>query len=107
MTRPAIPRGHRWADLQDDAAEVSLEDLQYDAACAAVQATPDGARMFDLMHRMTTFRVLAPNASDGALRELEGQRRFVAILEGRVERHNRPKPRKTETVDGGRRRQRR
>ena len=43
-------------------------------------AGPDGARVLGTLKAMTLERTLGPDASDAALRDLEGQRRLVAII---------------------------
>jgi len=42
----------------------------------------DGRRVLDHLRAMTTERVLGPDASDAALRHLEGQRSLVAMIAG-------------------------
>lgn len=41
---------------------------------------PDGAVALDHLRRITFERVLAPEAGEAALRDLEGQRRLAATL---------------------------
>ncbi|WP_188261016.1 hypothetical protein [Azospirillum tabaci] len=43
-------------------------------------AGPDGARVLATLKAMTLERTLGPDASDAALRDLEGQRRLVALI---------------------------
>ncbi|KAA0680296.1 hypothetical protein [Roseomonas genomospecies 6] len=43
-------------------------------------AGPDGARVLGTLKAMTLERTLGPDASDAALRDLEGQRRLVAVI---------------------------
>lgn len=43
-------------------------------------AGPDGARVLTTLKGMTLERTLGPDASDAALRDLEGQRRLVALI---------------------------
>lgn len=41
---------------------------------------PDGARVLGVLRAMTVERTLGPEASDAALRHLEGQRALVATI---------------------------
>ncbi|WP_199229369.1 hypothetical protein [Azospirillum sp. TSO22-1] len=43
-------------------------------------AGPDGARVVAALRAMTVERTLGPDASDAALRHLEGQRALVATI---------------------------
>lgn len=43
-------------------------------------AGPDGARVLGVLRAMTVGRTLGPDASDAALRHLEGQRALVATI---------------------------
>ncbi len=49
-------------------------------------ARADGRQVLDHLRAMTTERVLGPDASDAALRHLEGQRHLVAAIAGLVAR---------------------
>jgi hypothetical protein len=79
------PARHSWDDLTARE-EISREEQLVDLCFWSVFRTPDGIRALEFMHLLTTFKRNSPNDSDGALRELEAQRRFVAILEARIER---------------------
>jgi len=95
MNAPIRPGGHTWADLIAPD-EIDPEEMRVDADFYRVFTTPEGQRALAHMHALTTFKRNLPNASDGALREAEAQRRFVAIIEARISRYmNRNK-------DGGR-----
>lgn len=57
----------------------------HEPPCLARQAarllgSPDGRAVVDHLRRMTLERSLGPEASDGALRHLEGQRHLVLHL---------------------------
>lgn len=98
------PKGHRWADLQNPKSDNSAEDAREaraDAIFAQVFSTAAGAQALEFMHVLTTWKRNAPVDSDGALRELEAQRRFVAILEARIARHNERVKRQAEKTNGG------
>jgi len=43
-------------------------------------AGPDGARVLGVLRAMTVERTLGPDATDAALRHLEGQRALVATI---------------------------
>ncbi len=43
-------------------------------------AGPDGAQVLGTLKAMTLERTLGPDASDAALRDLEGQRRLVTLI---------------------------
>lgn len=43
-------------------------------------AGPDGTRVLATLKAMTLERTLGPDASDAALRDLEGKRRLVALI---------------------------
>jgi len=49
-------------------------------ACARVFRDQDGAVVLEHLRGLTTDRVLGPEASDAALRTLEGQRALIAHL---------------------------
>lgn len=49
-------------------------------AFARCFAGPDGARVLGVLRAMTVERTLGPDASDAALRHLEGQRALVAAI---------------------------
>jgi hypothetical protein len=80
------PNGHNWDDVysdgEDDAAERAV-----DARFFVTFTSVEGQKTLEDMHVLTTWKRNQPNASDGALRELEAQRRFVAIIEARIARH--------------------
>lgn len=61
-------------------------------AFARCFAGADGARVLDHLRRLTTGRVLGPEATCAALRHLEGQRALVAHIAGLVARGRRPDP---------------
>ncbi|KAA5605522.1 hypothetical protein F1188_11230 [Roseospira marina] len=50
-------------------------------ACARLFAHDDGRRLRAHLHALTLARHLGPDASDAALRHLEGQRALVAHLD--------------------------
>lgn len=51
-------------------------------AATRIFATADGALLLAHLRRITLNRALGPQASDAALRMLEGQRALVLMLEG-------------------------
>lgn len=51
---------------------------------AAVFATPEGQRVLAHLRRITTGRVLGPEDPDAALRDLEGRRALMALLDMRI-----------------------
>lgn len=62
------------------------DDFETAAAFARCFATPDGARVLAALGAMTLARALGPDASDAALRQLEGQRRLVLTVRALVNR---------------------
>lgn len=50
------------------------------AAVARCLATPDGARLLAVLRALSLDRALGPDATDAALRHLEGQRALVITL---------------------------
>lgn len=101
MKQHTRPAGHSWADI-GKTEPLSREEILFDAVCFKVLQTPDGQKLLAYLHEITTFQRNSPNDSDGALRELEAQRRLVAIIEARNARYL-----KGTKTDGGRTRTRR
>lgn len=102
MRSPRRPgQGHSWAELEK-ADDLPIEEKQIDAIFARTFLTADGQKTLEYFHLLTTFKRSQPNAPEGALREDEAMRRFVAIIEARIARHL-----KGTKQDGGRTRRRR
>lgn len=80
MTRPFDPN----AAPDPDAA--AAERRRSEIAVARCFAGPDGDRALAYLARVTVQRTLGPEASDAALRDLEGQRRLYHHLLGLIER---------------------
>nr|BDD47277.1 hypothetical protein 1 [bacterium] len=59
---------------------------------ARVFSSAEGRRVLHHLRAITRERVLAPDASDAALRHVEGQRALVAHLESLIERGRNPVP---------------
>ena len=70
----------------DAATPEAADDFETAAAFARCFATPDGARVLAALSAMTLERALGPDASDAALRQLEGQRRLVLTMRALVNR---------------------
>lgn len=66
-----------WAWFTDTGAPTPVDAPVFVARCFS---TPDGRRTLDLLKAMTLERATGPEASDAALRHLEGQRCLVAQL---------------------------
>lgn len=75
--------GWGWFDADRPQADGDFETA---AAFARCFATPDGARVLAALSAMTLERALGPDASDAALRQLEGQRRLVLTMRALVNR---------------------
>lgn len=82
MPPPDAAAGWRWFDGAGEAdfAETAAAPSALDGAFARCFATPDGARVLAALSAMTLGRALGPEASDAALRQLEGQRRLVLTM---------------------------
>lgn len=70
----------------DDAAPANGGDGEAAAAFARCFSTPDGVRVLAALSAATLERALGPDASDAALRQLEGQRRLVLSLRAIIAR---------------------
>ena len=55
-----------------------------ESAIAKIAMQPEGQIFLDWMRNQTTFRTLGPEASDGALRGLEGNRQLMQTIEGMI-----------------------
>lgn len=75
MTRPPKPALGRDAMLRSAESEADISDLVLSAL-----STLAGAKLLDYLRNITLHRTLGPGASDAELRDLEGQRRLVAML---------------------------
>jgi hypothetical protein len=82
MPPPEAAAGWRWFD----GAGAEPKDQETAAAFARCFSTPDGARVLGTLTAMTLSRALGPEASDAALRQLEGQRRLVLTVRALAER---------------------
>lgn len=67
-----------WAWFADPAATPATDDPA--PSFARCFGGPDGARVLGVLRAMTVERTLGPEASDAALRHLEGQRQLVATI---------------------------
>lgn len=80
----------RWNQIHaiaSDTGDSEKRKIELDMLYAAVLDTPDGLKLLDHFRDITLERVLPMDAPDGALRELEAQRRFVRAIESRILRH--------------------
>jgi len=68
------------------AADRRRRERELDAAFASTFASPAGEKVLAWLGSITFGRVMGPEASDGALRHLEGQRYVVQIIMERVNR---------------------
>lgn len=84
---PPLPIGWDWLDSVTAPAERSDEDPA--PAFARCFAGPDGQRVLAMLKAMTLERALGPDASDAALRHLEGQRVLVATISALAARGSR------------------
>lgn len=73
----ADPVGWDWLDATAAPPEGAEDPAPAFARCFA---GPDGARVLAALRAMTLDRALGPDASDAALRHLEGQRQLVAAI---------------------------
>ncbi|MCR9222332.1 MAG: hypothetical protein NXI21_19085 [Alphaproteobacteria bacterium] len=64
----------------------AAERRRAEISVARCFAGPDGERALAHLARITVERALGPEASDAALRDLEGQRRLYHHLLGLIER---------------------
>lgn len=69
-----------WAWFADPAAPSARADDDPAPSFAGCFGGPDGARVLGVLRAMTVERTLGPEASDAALRHLEGQRQLVATI---------------------------
>jgi hypothetical protein len=84
------PFGWGWFDRrQREGAEPSedekSEEARLDAAYLAVFNSPDGKKLLEQWRNLTVERALPANASESALRQLEGQRQFVQAIVARLQ----------------------
>lgn len=77
----AEPKGQEGGD------EASTEVARAFARCFA---GPEGERALTYLRALTLDRYLGPNASDAALRHIEGQRHLVAHVTALIDRGRRP-----------------
>lgn len=84
----------RWDEVQrgnTEAAANATENekarLHLDALHSRVFSTPDGKHLLAYLRSISIERRNPPGDSDGALRELESKRNFVAHIEARIARH--------------------
>lgn len=93
--------GHTWSEVRAaaDANELSADEKRTDMLHYRVFSTPDGQELLKFMRSETIERRNAPNDSDGALREFEAVRRFVARLEQRIARAIQPSKRRPKATD--------
>ncbi|WP_042701259.1 hypothetical protein [Azospirillum sp. B506] len=81
--RPMIERtGWDWLEppLSSDPAPASASDADPAPSFARCFAGTDGARVLAVLRAMTLDRALGAEASEAALRHLEGQRQLVATI---------------------------
>jgi hypothetical protein len=67
----------------------SPPDRRVEEACARLFLTPDGEILLAFLRAKTKERVLPPAATDAELRDLEGGRRIVSMLENMIEQGRR------------------
>lgn len=73
-----------WGEFEQRKAAVADDSV---AQCAArLFMGPDGQDLLAFLRRETKERALGPEASDGALRYLEGQRALVQRIETLIDR---------------------
>mgnify|MGYP001229675901 FL=1 len=77
-------QGWAWFAPPEGTAADGLREVA--RAAARALTGPDGARLLAHLRAVTIERRLGPEASEAALRHLEGQRALVAHLEALVER---------------------
>ena len=80
MADPVGLDGAGWAWLEGVPAAEAGPGGDPAPSFARCFAGPDGVRVLGTLKAMTLERTLGPDASDAALRDLEGQRRLVAII---------------------------
>lgn len=68
--------------------DASPEARALDELHARILGSGDGAKLLAYFRAITIGRLLGADASDGALREAEATRRFVAQIELRIARHH-------------------
>lgn len=83
---PSCESGWNWFAAPPPSAAGDGEERETAAAFARCFAGPDGARVLATLTAMTLGRALGPDASDAALRQLEGQRLLVLTLRALIER---------------------
>lgn len=80
-------REPNWGELERrGAAETLPADDGIARACARMFTSGDGYEILKWLRAETKERVLGPEASDAALRHLEGGRQLVQRIEGMVKR---------------------
>jgi len=70
--------------------EAEFDPLQLDRIAAQFFQTDDGAYLLRFLRAITMDRTLGPDASDGLLRHLEGQRQIIAQLIKMTQRGSNP-----------------
>ncbi|CAO3372796.1 Bbp19 family protein [Azospirillum argentinense] len=80
MADPAGWENGGWAWLEGVSSAEAVPAGDPAPSFARCFAGPDGARVLATLRAMTLERTLGPDASDAALRDLEGQRRLVALI---------------------------
>jgi hypothetical protein len=87
MPTDDTPSGWAWFEAYDaSTAGAAPDDGELCRAFARCFADADGRMVLDHLKRVVLDRRLPPNASDAALRHLEGQRYAVAYIVAMVER---------------------
>jgi len=81
----ATPNGHGWDWFAAPAERPDEALVDTARAFARAFAGTDGGRVLAHLNRLTRERYLAPDASDAALRHLEGQRALVAHVAALIE----------------------
>ncbi|MFC5354536.1 hypothetical protein [Azospirillum himalayense] len=80
MADPAGWHGGGWGWLEGLPPAETVPTGDPAPSFARCFAGPDGARVLATLTAMTLERTLGPDATDAALRDLEGQRRLVALI---------------------------
>lgn len=76
----ADPTGWDWLDGAAPGANAGGGADDPAPGFARCFASDDGLRVLETLRAMTLDRALGPDASDAALRHLEGQRQLVAVI---------------------------
>jgi hypothetical protein len=84
--------GRTFASLRRPERKPDADIAKVEFAIAQLMTQPEGVIFFDWLRNQTTFAIVGPDASDGALRGAEAKRQLMLVIEGMGQRGGRSKP---------------